>query len=76
MNVINGTEDVENSGGDITWNESVTANGVQGSGSQVTSPGGFTDNSIDLEESSNLQATGTMTTTPNGVSYTQPANGG
>ncbi len=78
MNVINGTEDISTSGdtfGNITWNENITANGQQGSGTQVTSPGGFTINTLDLLESNNFQATGTMTTTLNGVTYTQPSNG-
>ena len=75
-NVINGTEDVDAStAGFLTWNESVTAIGLQGVGKQVTSPGGFTV-STNLLNSNNFQATGTMTTTLNGHTYTPPADGG
>jgi hypothetical protein len=75
LNIINGTEDVSMSGVDLTWNDDLTALGLQGYGTQVTSPGGFTINTLDLELGNNFQATGTMTTTLNGVTYTQPANG-
>ena len=60
--------------GFLTWNEYITLVGVQGIGKQFTSPGGFTINTNALN-SNNFQATGTMTTTLNGKTYTQPANG-
>ena len=76
LNVINGTENIDASvAGSLTWNENVTATGLQGIGKQFTSPGGFTINTS-LLNSNNFQATGTMTTTLNGRTYTQPANGG
>lgn len=76
LNVINGTENIDASvAGFLTWNENVTALGLQGIGRQFTSPGGFTVNTNLLNTSNNLQATGTMTTTLNGRTYTQPANG-
>jgi len=76
MNVVNGTEEVDTTTvpGDITWNDDLTIFGQQGFGTQVTSPGGFSVNLLDLDFN-DFQATGTMTTTLNGVTYTQPANG-
>ena len=76
LNVINGTERVQNDStpGNITWNEDLTSWGLQGVGSKVTSPAGFTVG-LSVLFSNNFQATGTMTTTINGRTYTQPANG-
>jgi hypothetical protein len=75
LNIINGTEDIDATiPGLLTWNEDIRAIGLQGVGRQVTSPGGFTVNTNDLN-TNNFQATGTMTTTLNGRTYTQPANG-
>jgi hypothetical protein len=76
LNVINGREDLDTTTvpGDLTWNENLAAFGLQGFGKQVTSPGGFSVNSF-LLDLSNFQATGTMTTTLNGQTYIQPANG-
>jgi hypothetical protein len=73
--VINGTESVQNDStpGDVTWNENLTLSG-QETGTKVTSPGGFTLGTSVLI-SNNFQATGTMTTTIDGQTYTQPANG-
>jgi hypothetical protein len=76
LNVVNGTESVNtNTPGFMTWNDNLTVFGLQGSGQLVTSPGGFSVNVNDLNFSNNFQATGTMTTTLNGITYTQPANG-
>jgi hypothetical protein len=76
LNVINGTESVQNDStpGNVTWNEDLTAWGLQGVGTKVTSPGGFTLG-LSVLFSNNFQATGTMTTTIDGQTYTQPANG-
>ncbi|MEV6341086.1 hypothetical protein AB0M12_40990 [Nocardia vinacea] len=74
---INGTESVER-GTDaqisaITWHENLKVSGKH-QGTKVTSePGGFTLSPAVLEN--NFQATGTMTTTIDGTTYTQPANG-
>jgi hypothetical protein len=76
LNIVNGTESVDtNSPGFMTWNDNVTVFGLQGIGQLVTSPGGFSVNINDLNYSNNFQAAGTMTTTLNGITYTQPANG-
>ncbi len=76
LNVVNGTESVNtNTPGFMTWNDNLTVFGLQGSGQLVTSPGGFSVNVNALNFSNNFQATGTMTTTLNGITYTQPANG-
>jgi hypothetical protein len=76
LNIVNGTESVNtNTPGFMTWNDNLTVIGLQGIGHLVTSPGGFSVNINDLNFSNNFQATGTMTTTLNGSTYTQPANG-
>jgi hypothetical protein len=77
LNVVNGTEELDTTTipGDITWNDDIRVLGLQGAGSQVTSPGGFSININDLNFANNFQAVGTMTTTLNGQTYTQPANG-
>ncbi len=76
LNVINGTESVQNDNtpGNVTWNEDLTSLGQQGVGSKVTSLGGFTVG-LSVLFLNNFQATGTMTTTIDGQTYTQPANG-
>lgn len=73
--VINGTEGVhyDSTPGNITWNEDLTSSGQQ-RGTKVTSPGGFTLGLSDLFFN-NFQPSGTMTTTIDGHTYTQPANG-
>jgi len=74
-NVINGTESVDAGvPGSITWNDDLTSWGAQ-DGSKVTSPGGFTLSLTDELYYNEFEATGTMTTTINGTTYTQPANG-
>jgi hypothetical protein len=73
---INGTESagllIDSPFSPLTWNENLTLAGRQ-SGTKVTSPGGFTLSPLILENI--FQATGTLTTTINGTTYTQPPNG-
>jgi hypothetical protein len=73
--VINGTESVQNDStpGNVTWNEGLTLSGRQ-QGTKVTSPGGFTLG-LATEFENIFLATGTMTTTIDGQTYTQPATG-
>ena len=73
--VINGTESAQNDAtpGNITWTENLTLSGCQ-TGTKLTSPGGFTLG-LSVLIDNNFQATGTMTTTIDGQTYTQPANG-
>jgi hypothetical protein len=75
INVINGTESVQNDStpGNVTWNENLTLSG-QREGTKLTSPGGFTLG-LSVLLHNDFQATGTMTTTIDGQSYTQPDNG-
>jgi hypothetical protein len=73
---INGTESVQLSGSSpftatVTWQEDLTLSGRH-TGTKVTSPGGFTLGPSVLL-ANDFQATGTMTTTIDGQSYTQPA---
>jgi hypothetical protein len=74
--VINGTESasllIDSPFSPLTWNEDLTLAGRQ-SGTKVTSAGGFKLSPLILENI--VQATGTMTTTIDGVTYTQPGNG-
>ena len=75
---INGTESVQLSGSSpftatVTWQEDLALSGLH-NGTKATSPGGFTLGASVLLQN-NFQATGTMTTTIDGQSYTQPANG-
>jgi hypothetical protein len=76
--VIDGTESVQNNGTSnplhetVTWFENLTQSGRH-TGTKVTSANGFTLGSS-LLLSNNFQATGTMTTTIDGRTYTQPAN--
>jgi hypothetical protein len=83
-NVINGTESVQNDStpGNVTWCEALTVSG-QHTGNKSTSPctgtppaasGGFTLG-LSVEFFNNFQATGTMETTIDGQTNTQPANG-
>jgi hypothetical protein len=80
IHVINGTESVQNDPSppalplSVTWHDNLVLSG-QRTGTKMTSePGGFT---LDYRvlDFNNFQAQGTMTTTVNGVSYFQPANG-
>jgi hypothetical protein len=80
IHVINGTESVQKDPSppalplSVTWHDNLALSG-QRTGTKMTSePGGFT---LDFRvlNSNNFQAQGTMTTTINGVSYFQPANG-
>jgi hypothetical protein len=77
--VINGTESVSQIPGaspfsqQVTWNDNLTQFGRH-FGTKVTSPGGFTLG-FQVLIFNNFQATGTMTTTIDGTTYTQPANG-
>jgi hypothetical protein len=73
--VINGTESIQNDAtpGNVTWNEDLALSGHE-TGTKVTSPGGFTLG-LSVLFSNDFQATGTMTTTIDGQTYTQPANG-
>jgi hypothetical protein len=78
LDVINGTESVQRTGTSpfteqVTWFENLRLSGLH-TGTKVTSPGGFTLGPSVLL-ANNFQAVGTMTTTIDGVSYTQPANG-
>jgi len=74
--VINGTEsaevDADSPFAPITWDEDLTLSG-ETTGTKLTSPAGFTLSPLILENI--FQATGTMTTTIDGVTYTQPGNG-
>ena len=75
---INGTESVQLSGSSpftatVTWQEDLALSGLH-NGTKVTSPDGFTLGASVLLQN-NFQATGTMTTTIDGQTYTQPANG-
>jgi hypothetical protein len=76
---INGTESVASNGTTspfaekVTWIEDLTLSGRH-TGTKITSPGGFTLGPSVLL-SNNFQPTGTMTTTIDGITYTQPANG-
>jgi hypothetical protein len=74
-NVINGTESVDASvPGFLTWHDDLTSRGAQ-DGSKVTSPDGFTVNLLDELRANDFEVTGTLTTTINGTTYTQPSNG-
>jgi hypothetical protein len=74
--IINGTEstrlDADSPFAPLTWNEDLTLSGRH-VGTKVTSPGGFTLSPLILENI--FQATGTLTTTIDGTTYTQPGNG-
>jgi hypothetical protein len=74
--VINGTESasllIDSPFSPLTWTEDLTLAGRQ-SGTKVTSAGGLTLSPLILENI--FKATGTMTTTIDGVTYTQPGNG-
>ena len=72
---INGSERVQfdTTPGNVTWNENLRLSGRQ-TGTKLTSPGGFTL-SLSVLLTNNFQATGTMTTTIDGHTYIQPANG-
>jgi hypothetical protein len=73
---ISGTEraerDADSPVSAVTWNENLHLSGKQ-TGTKLTSPGGFTLSPAILENI--FAATGTMTTTIDGASYTQPGNG-
>ena len=56
----------------MTWNENLRLSGRQ-TGTKLTSPGGLTLSPAVLENI--FDAVGTMTTTIDGVTYTQPGNG-
>ncbi|MFI5799941.1 hypothetical protein [Streptomyces sp. NPDC051677] len=86
-NVINGTEKVERVSSTalgctpgtasalacVTWTEDLTLSGRH-TGTKLTGPGGFTlGPSVML--GNNFQAVGTLTTTIDGTTYTQPVNG-
>ncbi len=73
--VIKGIESAQNdtTPGNVTWTENLTLSGRQ-TGTKVTSPGGFTLG-LSVLINNNFQATGTMTTTIDGHTYAQPANG-
>jgi hypothetical protein len=85
--VINGTESVQRTSNSVlgcpsanssifncvTWNENLTLSG-QRTGTKVTSPGGFTVGPS-LLLGNDFEAIGTMTTTIDGQTYNQPANG-
>jgi hypothetical protein len=73
--VINGTESVQNDAtpGNVTWDEDLTLSGRQ-TGTKVTSPGGFTLG-LSVEFANLFEASGTMTTTIDGQTYSQPVNG-
>ncbi|MET7477019.1 hypothetical protein ABZT17_21980 [Streptomyces sp. NPDC005648] len=87
-NIINGTEKVERVSDTalgctpgtasalacVTWTEDLTLTGRH-TGTKRTGPEGFTlGPSVML--ANNFQAVGTLTTTIDGTTYTQPANGG
>jgi hypothetical protein len=77
--VINGTESVHNNGTSnplhetLTWFENLTLSGRH-TGTKITSPNGFTLGPSVLI-SNDFEPTGTMTTTLDGVTYSQPAAG-
>ncbi len=75
--ILDGTESVSKPGvigfEPLTWHSDLKVSGAH-TGSRTTSePGGFTMGPETLRN--NFQATGTMTTTLDGHTYTQPANG-
>lgn len=74
--IINGTESAERDSDSplsaVAWNEDLNLSGKE-SGTKLTSADGFTLSPVILENI--FDATGTMTTTINGVTYTQPGNG-
>jgi hypothetical protein len=74
--VINGAESAslpaDSPFSPVTWNENLTLSGRH-HGTKATSPGGLTLSPLILENI--FQASGTMTTTIDGVTYTQPGNG-
>ncbi|MEU2773115.1 hypothetical protein ABZ646_09310 [Streptomyces sp. NPDC007162] len=86
-NIINGTEEVERDANTtlgctpgtasefacLTWTDDLTLSGRH-TGTKRTGPDGFTlGPSVTLRN--NFQAVGTLTTTIDGTTYTQPANG-
>lgn len=75
--VIDGTESVQRQGNiglaPITWHSDLTFSGTYTGTKRTSEPGGFT---IGMETvRNNFQAEGTLTTTIDGHTYTQPANG-
>ena len=71
---LSGTESTtSNADGSVTWHEDLTTKGRH-KGTKVTSPDGFTLQN-DILFSSIFRAIGTMTTTIDGQTYIQPANG-
>jgi hypothetical protein len=74
--VIDGTQSAERDSdspySSITWTEDLRLTGRQ-TGIKLTGPGRFTLSAAVLENI--LEATGTMNTTIDGVTYTQPGNG-
>lgn len=74
--IINGSESAQR-GSDsavsaVTWHENLRSSGRH-KGTKATGPDGFTLSAQALQ--SDLEATGTMTTTIDGQTYLQPANG-
>lgn len=75
--VVNGTESAHRAGRigfePITWHSDLTVSGTYTGTRRTSEPAGFTLNPSTIHNT--FDATGTMTTTLDGHTYTQPANG-
>jgi hypothetical protein len=76
IHIINGTERCELVGTNVTWHESLRLSGRE-TGTKLTSePAGFTLSvALSALASPDFEPTGTLTTTVDGQTYTQPRNG-
>jgi hypothetical protein len=73
---LDGTERVDAVGTDLTWHENLTATGRHRGTKRTGEPEGFTVSvALSALASPSFQARGTLTTTLDGHTYTQPRNG-
>jgi hypothetical protein len=76
LETLNGTERVDAVGTDLTWHENLTATGRHRGTKRTSEPAGFTVSvALSALASPSFAARGTLTTTVDGHTYTQPANG-
>jgi hypothetical protein len=76
VETLNGTERVDAVGTDLTWHENLELTGRHRGTKKTSEPGGFTVSvALSALASPSFQARGTLTTTLDGRTYTQPQNG-
>ena len=75
-NVLNGTESLSAGTNTVTWHENLSLSGAHTGTKRTSEPGGFTlDVALSALADPTFQATGTLTTTLDGHTYSQPKNG-